>query len=484
LRAAIIFSQKIITALQSKNKKFMKHIFLLSLLTFSSPALFSQNKTGFIEQKNGSMPGYVLFAPLHSKTTYLIDKCGKQVHSWKSAYTPGQSAYLLPNGDLLRAGNDSNKIFKGGGRIEKFNWDNKLLWSYLISSATECQHHDICPLPNGNILVLVWEKKTAEEAIKAGRNPGLLGDCVWSEKIIELNPSRKNSAKVVWEWHAWDHLVQDHDSAKANYGIVRENRQLININFSASTEADWLHFNSIAYNPELDQVLISNRNFSEIFILDHSTSSPQAASHNGGRYNKGGDLLFRYGNAQAYNGGAASEQKFFGQHNAHWIERGLKDEGKIMLFNNGLGRRQNNYSSVDLIGAPVDDKGNYGAIELTSYLQLYSEKENDELGGCFFSQNVSSVQRLGNGNTLVCSGATGQFCELDQNNTIVWLYVNPVTRTGIAKRGSVATNNQVFRCTLYESSFSGFKGKSLNVGQAIEVGAINYPCAAKTHSEK
>ncbi len=451
----------------------MKHIILFSFLVFSA-TLLCQNRVGLVYQKSGSNRGYVLFAPLHSKTTYLIDKCGKQVHTWKSAYPPGQSVYLLPNGDLLRTANDSNKTFKGGGTLERYNWDNKLKWSYSISSTTECQHHDICPLPNGNILVLVWEKKSREDALASGRDPGLLKDCIWSEKILELKPQGKNSAAIVWEWHAWDHLVQEYDSLKKNYSSVKKNPQLIHLNFAVTPDADWLHFNSISYNATLDQILVSNRNFSEIFILDHGTTSLEAATHAGGKSGKGGDLLYRYGNPVVYNGGIL--QVLFGQHNAHWIEAGLKDEGKILLFNNGMGRRRDIYSSIDLITPPTDEKGNYGPIENTGYTQIYSENQNEDMGGTFFSPNVSSAQRLSNGNTLVCSGATGQFCELDENNNSVWLYVNPVMINGIGKKATYPTQNQVFRCTFFEPDFSGFKGKKLTPGLPIEVGRSDYDC--------
>lgn len=458
------------------NVVIMKKI-LFSLFLFFSFFIFSQNKTGFIRQSGNSKVGYILFAPLHSKTTYLIDKCGKQVHSWKSAYAPGQSAYLLKNGDLFRCANDSNTTFKGGGRIEKFDWNNKLIWSYVISDTNQCQHHDICPLPNGNILLLVWEKISKQQAIAAGRNPEFLGSCLWSEKIIELKPVGKNKAKKVWEWRVWEHLVQDLDSTKVNFGNVEKNRQLININFLATNEPDWLHFNSIAYNAKLKQIMVSNRNFSELFIIEHGSDIVTTAQHEGGKYNKGGDLLYRYGNPMAYKTGILKDQILYGQHNAHWIEPGLKDEGKILLFNNGMGRREENYSSIEIISPPVDSTGNYGPTEKTSRIRYYSEYENEEIGGVFFSPNVSSAQRLSNGNILVCSGSTGQFCEIDENKKVVWLYINPVTRIGVAQRGSVATNNQVFRCTFFEPSFSGFKGRNLKAGSPIETGKSNYHCA-------
>lgn len=437
---------------------------------------YCQNRLGLIEQKYGSANGYVLFAPLHSKTTYLIDKCGKQIKTWTSKYTPGQSVYLLPNGHLLRTANDSNKIFKGGGIIEKYSWDNKLIWSYKISSETECQHHDIYPMNNGNILVLVWEKKTKKEAILAGRDPKLVGETIWSEKVIELKPLGKDKAKIIWEWYAWDHLIQDIDSTKNNFGVVNQNKQLLDLNFLASTNADWLHFNSIAFNIERNEIILSNRNFSEIYIIDHSTTSEESKKHHGGKHNMGGDILFRFGNPQAYKNGNLTDQKLFGQHHAHWIEKDFEDGGKIMLFNNGQGRRTDLYSSIDIIEAKLDSNSKYSDPEFSSYRKIYSEKEKEEAGASFFSPNVSSAQRLRNGNTLVCSGATGRFCELNKSNEIVWLYINPVQREGIQKSGAVVGQNQVFRCTFYEKTFPAFKGKNLKAGSAIELNSLNSNC--------
>ena len=52
-----------------------------------------------------SLSGYVLYSPLSSGTTYLLDTEGRPVHTWESDYAP-HSLYLLPNGNLLRPGRD------------------------------------------------------------------------------------------------------------------------------------------------------------------------------------------------------------------------------------------------------------------------------------------------------------------------------------------------------------------------------------------
>src|SRR5262249_47592681 len=102
---------------------------------------------------------------------------------------------------------------------------------------------------------------------------------------------------------------------------------------------DWMHINAVAYNAELDQVVLSSPNFCEIWIIDHGTTSEEARGHTGGHWGKGGDLLYRWGNPQAYRKGSNGEQRLFFQHNIQWIPPGLRGEGHLLVFNNG-GRRK------------------------------------------------------------------------------------------------------------------------------------------------
>src|SRR6185295_12281811 len=86
------------------------------------------------------------------------------------------------------------------------------------------------------------------------------------------------------------------------------------------------------------QIVLSSPHMSEIWILDHSTTSDEAASHEGGASGHGGDLLYRHGNPKNYGGGSAADQVFFGQHNIQWIKKGLPGAGHLLVFNNGAGR--------------------------------------------------------------------------------------------------------------------------------------------------
>lgn len=467
-----------------KNMKFLN--LLIILIIFNANNIYAQPTIGLLQQGVNDQPGYVLFAPISYNKTYLIDKCGYQVHSWPSAYKPGNSVYFLPDGNLLRTGNTQNLTFNGGGNggiIEKINWNGFVIWSYLVSNTQQLQHHDICPMPNGNILIIAWEAKGRTAAINAGRDTNKLGNNFWGEKIMEIQPTGINTGNIVWEWHIWDHLIQNFDSTKMNFGNIIQHPELLNINYDNNGVAnpDWLHLNAIDYNSVLDEIILSSRFNCEVWIIDHSTTTAEAASHSGGNHNKGGDFLFRWGNPAAYNRGTTTDQKFYGQHGAHWIPEGLKDAGSIMVFNNGTGRPDGDYSTVEIIKPITDNTGNYLLGSQNTFIpDTAAWTYKAPIPTDFYSMNISGAQRLSNGNTLICSGASGLFFEIDSLKNIIWQYKCPVNGTGPVSQGSTIFINNVFKSPLYEANYPGFSNHTLISGQPIELNPLPYVCPAIT----
>jgi hypothetical protein len=420
-------------------------------------------KVGVSINEAGALKGYTLIAPLNATKAYLVDMEGRVVKTWDCEVTPGASTYLLDNGNLLRTGTIGSKAklhgAGAGGRVQEINWAGERVWDFTYSTDTSLQHHDIHRMPNGNILMIVWDKKTAAEAVAAGRRPDAVKDSLMADAIIEVKPTGKTTGEIVWAWHVWDHLVQDFDSAKANYGKVAVKPELVDINFGSGMlagmmakkddadklrdlgylsapprpgpggpgggpSADWTHINSVSYNADLDQIVVSVHAFSEFWIIDHGTTKAEAASHSGGKRGKGGDLLYRWGNPKAYRAGTNADQKLFNQHNAHWIPAGLPGAGNLLVFNNGGGRPGGAYSSVDEIVLPVDDSGNYSRKKGLPFgpdkptWSYTAEKKTD-----FFAMLISGAQRLSNGNTLICSGPNSTVFEVTPKNQTVWKFV-------------------------------------------------------------
>jgi hypothetical protein len=425
--------------------------------------------------KEKAYSGYTLLAPKHFTWTYLLDMEGSVVHAWESRYTPGQTVYLLENGNLLHSSLKSRPEFIGfvgggaGGGIEEFDWNGDLKWEFWYDSPGHLMHHDVHQLPNGNILLLAEEKKSKEECLAAGFDPDLLKrvpeEYLTPDYLVEIEKTGVRAGKVVWEWHAWDHLIQDFDSSKGNFGLVAAHPELVN----PHTPARHLHLfmertNSIDYKEKYDQILLSNNN--EIWIIDHSTSTKEAAGHNGGRRGKGGDLLYRWGNPLSYKTGDSQSQKSFGQHDAQWIPPGYPGEGNIFVFNNGAGR---GYSSIDEIVPPVDNKGEYFLIPGCAYqperaIWNYSSENPTD----FFAEITSGAQRLPNGNTLICDGNHGILFEVTPNGQTVWKYVNPVIDSGpvmsgeeIPKDNRGRQRNAVFKIRRYPPEYHGLVGKDL-----------------------
>ena len=465
----------------------------LFALFFACLSIVAQTKTVglFYNDTSKVFKGYTLFAPKQNTMTYLINNEGRIIHQWKaSKYPPGQSVYLLENGHLLRSCMTLGKLSSGGGeggRVEEYNWNDSLVWSLDFSTDNYMQHHDIKLLPNGNILMLVIEKKTLAECLAAGFDASKFQPEIQQkgmmvpDYVVEIKPTYPTGGTVVWEWHTWDHLIQDFDATKSNYGVPKSHPELVDCDGDGRIlPAFWNHMNSIDYNPAFDQIALSVRGNSEVWIIDHGTTTAEAKGHTGGKRGKGGDLLYRWGNPATYGAGTKTEQRYFEQHDVEWVLAGRPGTGNMTCYNNGIGRGGTfAYSSVDEFTPAVDANGNYSMVAGTAlspkdFTWTYKGNAKDSL----YSENISGAFRLPNGNTIICSGTIGKFIEVTSAGEIVWKYVCPVEKTGPITQGNLPaadparageTMNSVFRIYKYALNYGAFTGKNLIPGNFIEL---------------
>jgi formylglycine-generating enzyme required for sulfatase activity len=436
-------------------------------------------------------PGYTLMSPMHSTKTYLLNNAGESVHEWTSTGEPGRSSYLLENGHMIRA----SAVKSGGpstgggegGRIEEFDWSGNLVWAFDYYGDNYIAHHDFKVLPNGNVIILVAEKRTYAQVLAAGFNPTQLDSSIVSQgymlpdSLIEVKPTLPYGGTIVWEWHIWDHMIQEFDSSKSNFGTASLHPELINCNgYGQKVPQFWNHVNGIDYNANFDQIMLSIRNNSELFVIDHGTTTAEAASHSGGHYGKGGDILYRWGNPRQYGRGTGANEMLYQQHHTHWIEDGTPGAGNILVFNNGLGR---GYSTVDEFVPPVDASGDYSITTGAAYGP--SSLAWTYLGSpasSFYSPEISGCQRLINGNTLICEGVKGNLFEVTTAGQIVWRYVCPVTTTVLSQGSAIPADpshadqymNAVFRVYRYALDYPGLADKDLSNGEPIELCYARY----------
>jgi len=384
-------------------KKFLFTAFAIVFYLIINEKIFAQ-----------AYPGYTLYTSSSTRTN-LLDLNNSVVKFWTHTRSGGYSVYLLPNGDLMRPALSTGSPINGGGAsgiVQKYSWSGSLLWEYTYSSSTYRTHHDICPMPNGNVLLIAWEVKTAAQAVAAGLNHSAV---IWPDHVIEVQPSGTSGGTIVWKWHFWDHLIQDYDPSKANYGVVANHPELLDINVGSSGSGDWMHCNGISYNQQLDQIVISSHELDEVYVIDHSTTTAEAAGHTGGRYGKGGDFLYRWGRPSNYR--APGSQVFNVVHNSIWIPDSVPGGGHIMAFNN---REGTNASMIVEIVPPTDSAGFYTYSPGTAYGPLNPVWSYSASG--FYSSHLGGNQRLPNGNTIISESTSGNLFEVTSTGTVVWSY--------------------------------------------------------------
>jgi hypothetical protein len=403
--------------------------------------------TGVLYYNKGkSYGGYTVFAPNASKKTYLIDMEGNVVHTWKSPTGPGLYAELLPNGNLLRGTRPQYKycgIPGTAGGVEEIDWNGKVVWKYKMANKNQVQHHCFSRMPNGNTLILGWERIKNEVMIAKGRKPdtvpvkvkskGITHNDFWIDFVEEVNPA----GQVVWEWHTVDHLGTGPDQLDPNFILPMPVGKIY-------ATSDWSHFNSVEYAAETDQVLMSSRNLSEIYLVNHKT----------------GKIEYRWGNKTAYGQGKpaswydSGDQILSGPHDARYL-----GDGMVSIFDNGSERPEGHRSRVVLLNTKTNEiEWEYRSWDTSS----------------FSSHRQGGAQLLPNGNWFVTSSNSGHLFEITKKGKIVWDFVNPIikdkarcTLSDDSKKVQVQGHdfyfNMIHRAFRYGTDYPGLKGKDLSV---------------------
>ena len=465
------------------------------------PPAADARTVGLLLNEPESICGYVLIPGRFNNYVHLIDHLGRIVNEWQFENTI-YLAELLDNGNLLvLLDNDE------GSGISEVDPEGNIVWKYAHPDRL---HHDFLKMPNGNVLMLAVGNKTTEEAVAAGASPAIVPlEGMEYDYLIEVRPTGSEGGEIVWEWSTWDYIVQDFDPTKPNYGDPSEHPELIDINFLIETPRinpqndawDWLHINAIDYNPEIDRIVLSPRQHSELWIIDRNATSEDAtarSSANAGNENtpprtdvltnkldadsgKDGALLYRWGNPRAYGHGTADDQRLFWQHHTQWIDPGLPGAGNILVFNNGFDTTVTTapyYSSIEEIVPPLDGYGYRrepgSAYPLTAPIWTYTA----EIPTDFYSRIMGCVQRLPNGNTLICESTSGNLFQVAPDGKLAWQYVYPMDENTPLKQGEEASsrgsaqivlNNAVYRAYWYAPDHPGLQKYDLTPGDAIEL---------------
>ena len=406
--------------------------------------------------------GLVLISDFSSETIVLIDIDNNIVNSWEVNDYNLLRSYLTPDSILVTISKLNNLPV-----LQKYNWDGLLLWTFIFEEGECLIHHEQVILPNGNILAICKETIIAEENI-------YFNEDIVIDKIIEIEPLDNDQANIIWEWHFYDHLIQDYDPNMLNYGIISENPQLFNIN-AYNLLGDFTHLNCVDFNAELNQIVFSSRTLNEVFIIDHSTTTEEAKSHIGGIYGKGGDFLYRWGNPINYNRGDFGDQKLHAPHAVNWINSDYPGGGNILLFDNEY---DVSISAIIEFQPPILSNGLYSLdanepFEPNEYTWINHSSN-------YYSLSHSGAFRMPNGNTLITIFGVPplyeiNIIEIDENGSLQWEYLGSFITFRASKYPYTYFNSMVQIGDINEDGLLNILDIVILVNCALQIG-YGYEC--------
>jgi len=389
--------------------------------------------------------GYTVLSPLNTQAVIVIDMNGTVVKQWDGfVNSAGGPARVFPGGFVMAA-NGANPPRQESLELVSRDFDGKVLWRFdrnqeiqtrdgkMLWSAR--QHHDwqredypagyYSPdakpsIQGGNTLILTHTNHS---------KPGIADGTLEDDRLIEVSPA----GAIVWEWVASDHVEEFGFSPAARAAIK-----------TAATAApgrgggpnagrgsfDWLHINAATYVGPNRWFDAGDRRFAPNNIIISSRQSSFVAI-----IGRDGKVAWRIGPDFLESKELSAIRQIIGQHHPHIIPKGLPGAGNLMVFDNGGASGYGAPTPVSPDGGSVYQRAGSRVLEINPVtLELVWSYTNPR----FFSTNISSAQRLPNGNTLITEGAPGRLLEVTNDRKIVWEYIYPVF-------GGANSTNGVYR---------------------------------------
>jgi hypothetical protein len=369
--------------------------------------------------------GYTVLSPLATQAVLVIDMNGTVVKRWENFNnSAGGPARVLPGGFVMAA-SGANPPHQESLELIQRDFDGKVVWQFSRNEEIKTrdgktvwsarQHHDwqresfpagyyspetTPAAEGGNTLILTHTDRT---------QPKVADRALEDDRLIEVSPK----GEIVWQWVASDHIDE--------LGFAPDARAAIKgaASFNAARGSfDWLHVNSATYvgpNRWFDQgdarfapnnVIISSREASLLAIVGRD-----------------GSIVWRLGPDFSASKELRAIRQIIGQHHAHFIPKGLPGAGNLLVFDNGGSSGYGFASPIAPDGRGAFARATSRVLEINPVtLELVWSYTNPR----FFSTNISSAQRLPNGNTLITAGAGGRMFEVTREGAIVWEYMFPL----------------------------------------------------------
>lgn len=379
--------------------------------------------------------GYTLIpasARSTAKGANLIDMNGRSIKRWEGVFGCFDNK-LLPGGAILGSSGATKGHRFDMQDLIQVDWDHHRVWTFNRAEQLEIDghrvwsaraHHDFQrqgnpvgyfapeqpPHPRGTTLL---------NSTKMVSRPDIAPVPLADTRVIDVDPD----GNVIWEWlltDHWDELGLRPGARNAYYlnpgympqiGYAKE-VYLNNIAWLGPNK--WYEAGDSRFHP--DNIITDSRALNCSFIISRET----------------GAIVWKLGPDYDTSPALEAIGVIIGQHQVHMIPEGLPGAGNILLFDNGgeagygdpnpntldspfAGRR--GYSRVlELDPTSLDIVWDYGNYQYEDFARRTSR---------FFSQICSGMQRLPNGNTLICETTSARVFEVTPEREIVWEYVDP-----------------------------------------------------------
>jgi len=381
--------------------------------------------------------GYTVLSPLQTQAVLVIDMNGNVVKRWEGLNnSAGGPARVLPGGILISA-SGARPPNQESLELVQQDFDGKVIWQFSHNEQIKTregstiwsarQHHDwqreslpagyyspeSAPVVEGTSTLILTHTNRMQ--------PKVADVMLEDDRLVEVSWK----GELLWEWVASDHIDE--------LGFAPDARKAIKAAQSfnkARGSFDWLHINSAHFvgpNRWFDQgdmrfapnnVIISSREASLLAIVGRD-----------------GKIVWRLGPDFSESKELRSIRQIIGQHHAHIIPKGLPGAGNLLVFDNGGSSGYGFASPIAPDGVGAFARSTSRVVEINPVtLELVWSYTNPR----FFSTNISSAQRLPNGNTLITAGAGGRMFEVTTEGAIVWEYMYPLF-------GGANASNAVYR---------------------------------------
>ena len=386
------------------------------------PSVYPHGTTIFKPDK--AYNGYTLFCVDHFGS-FLIDMSGNVVREWKNIGTADHPVKMLPGGHIMGATGKLGRIIghEDSNDLAIADWNDKIIWSYPKAGM----HHDFeregnpvgyyAPglepnLNKGKTMIL------SNKVVKKPRisDKPLLDDIIY---IVD------EQGKVIWEWLASDHIEEMGFSIEARNTMYRYPNYVMS-RTPGMVGGDWIHINSASWvgpNKWYDQgdqrfhpdnIIYDGRQTNTTGIIDHKT----------------GKIVWHLGPDFESTKELREIGCTVGLHHAHVIPKGLPGEGNILIFDNGGFAGFGSPNPTAPYGMNNARRDYSRIVEIDPVAMKIVWEYDANKGGYrdlskFYSDYVSSSQRLPNGNTLICEGSVGRLFEVTPKGETVWEYISP-----------------------------------------------------------